>query len=62
MRCVTRVLLAASTTPEPMASMPFFLQGVVAHAMAMLADEGEFPLGLGPVRRSGGIAKVAQPV
>ncbi len=28
--------------------------------MAMLAEEGEFPLGLGPVRRSGGIAKVAQ--
>ena len=26
----------------------------------MLAEEGEFPLGLGPVRRSGGIAKVAQ--
>ena len=59
MRCVTRVLLAASTTPEPMA-MPLFLQGVVAHAMAMLAEEGEFPLGLGPVRRSGGIAKVVQ--
>ena len=28
--------------------------------MAMLGEEGEFPLGLGPVRRSGGIAKVAQ--
>ena len=26
----------------------------------MLAEEGEFPLDLGPVRRSGGIAKVAQ--
>ena len=36
------------------------LQGVVAHAMAMLAEEGQLPLDLGPVRRRGAIAKVAQ--
>lgn len=35
------------------------LQGVVAHAMAMLAEEGQLPLDLGPVRRRGAVAKVA---
>ena len=53
MRWVTRVLLAASTTPEPMAAL--CLQGVVAH-LAVLAEEGEFPFDLGP----SGLAKVAQ--
>jgi len=28
--------------------------------MTMLAEEGQFPLDLGPVRRRGAIAKVAQ--
>ena len=47
MRCVTRRCSTASTTPEPIGDA-LFLQGVVAHAMAMLPEEGEFPRGLGP--------------
>ena len=41
-----------STKPEATA-IARFLQGVVAHAMAMLAEEGEYALDLRPVRRGG---------
>ena len=53
---VTRVLLAASTTPEPMARP---LPRAWSHALAVLAEEGEFPFDLGPIRLCA-ITKVAQ--
>ena len=58
MRWVTRVLLAASTTPRADGDA-LCLQGVVAHALAVLAEEGEFPFDLGPIRLCA-ITKVAQ--
>ena len=50
-------LVGRSTTPEPMATA-LCLQGVVAHALAVLAEEGEFPFDLGPIRLCA-ITKVA---
>ena len=56
--CVTSVLFAASTTPEPMARLPV-AEVTVAHALTVLAEEGEFALD-GVVPACCLVAEVAQ--